>query len=286
MKSILLFLFVILCSIANAQNFAPLKLGNSWMYLIEDGPTITREHWRDVDTNVNIGTNVYHKIVNITDTTQKCFVRCDEKGVYYLTKLGWDLEAPYYKKNFKLEDTLFKQYSVNSFLRITFLGSFSAILFNVSLEIVELNVNRSGINGAYEWWSEEFGQVMERTSEKSEFYAKYIMGCVINGVLFGDTNTVGTEKHQLPVTSSILSQNYPNPFNPSTRIQYTVTTGGPVKLTVYDILGNEIAELVNEYKSAGSHACIFNAAGLPSGHYYYKLNAQRHSQVKKMILMK
>jgi hypothetical protein len=84
----------------------------------------------------------------------------------------------------------------------------------------------------------------------------------------------------------LLSQNYPNPFNPTTRIQYQVSSISQVSLKVYDILGNEVATLVNEEKPAGSYEVEFNAAGLSSGIYFYKLNAGSFVQTKKMILLK
>ncbi len=83
-----------------------------------------------------------------------------------------------------------------------------------------------------------------------------------------------------------LSQNYPNPFNPSTAISYSIAEPGFVTLKVYDILGNEIATLVNEEKSVGSYHATFNAAEIPSGVYIYKLQSGFISLVKKLVLLK
>jgi Secretion system C-terminal sorting domain/FG-GAP-like repeat len=83
-----------------------------------------------------------------------------------------------------------------------------------------------------------------------------------------------------------LQQNYPNPFNPSTKIKYSIAKEGKANLKVYDILGREVATLVNEYKQAGKYEVEFNAANLPSGVYFYKLEAGNYSQVKKMVLLK
>jgi hypothetical protein len=91
----------------------------------------------------------------------------------------------------------------------------------------------------------------------------------------------------------ILYQNYPNPFNPTTSIKYAVSSlpDGKastqlVQLKVYDVLGNEVATLVNEEKSAGMYEVEFNATKFASGVYYYKLQAGDFVQMKKMILMK
>jgi hypothetical protein len=83
-----------------------------------------------------------------------------------------------------------------------------------------------------------------------------------------------------------LSNNYPNPFNPSTVIAYQVPESGHVTLTVFNILGKEVATLVNEEKSAGSYYLQFNAGNLASGIYFYNMKTENYSQTKKMILMK
>ena len=83
-----------------------------------------------------------------------------------------------------------------------------------------------------------------------------------------------------------LSDNYPNPFNPTTMIHYGLPENGFVTLKVYDVLGREVATLVNEYKTAGSYNTVFNGSNLASGVYIYRLTAGSHNMVKKMILMK
>ncbi len=83
-----------------------------------------------------------------------------------------------------------------------------------------------------------------------------------------------------------LSTNYPNPFNPSTVINYSVQEAGVVKIKVYDILGSEVAELVNEMKEAGYHSIEFNASNLPSGVYIYTLQVNEFSASQKMLLLK
>ena len=85
---------------------------------------------------------------------------------------------------------------------------------------------------------------------------------------------------------SELGQNYPNPFNPSTTISYNLTNAGMVTLKVYDILGREIATLVNDQKQPGSYRVTFNGSSLVSGVYFYELRAGSYRDVKKMLLLK
>ncbi|KAB2852876.1 MAG: T9SS type A sorting domain-containing protein [Ignavibacterium sp.] len=88
------------------------------------------------------------------------------------------------------------------------------------------------------------------------------------------------------VSNYALDQNYPNPFNPSTKIYYSIKEEGLVTLKVYDVLGNEIATLVNENKPAGNYEVQFNALQLPSGVYIYTLQVNGFTSSKKMLLMK
>lgn len=90
----------------------------------------------------------------------------------------------------------------------------------------------------------------------------------------------------LAVTDYAMEQNYPNPFNPSTTIRYQIPQCGLVTLKVYDILGKEIATLINEEKSQGRYEVNFNASFLASGVYFYRLNVNDHIDTKKMILLK
>jgi hypothetical protein len=83
-----------------------------------------------------------------------------------------------------------------------------------------------------------------------------------------------------------LQQNYPNPFNPSTVISYSIAKAGNVTLKVYNMLGQEVATLVNGYQAANSYKVNFNASGLSSGVYMYKLSTGSNEIIKKMVLMK
>ena len=85
-----------------------------------------------------------------------------------------------------------------------------------------------------------------------------------------------------------LNQNYPNPFNPSTKISYEIMNPGFISLKIYDLLGREIAELINETKEAGRYTIDFNAAkySLASGIYFYRIKAGEFVDTKRMVLVK
>jgi len=83
-----------------------------------------------------------------------------------------------------------------------------------------------------------------------------------------------------------LAQNYPNPFNPSTRIQYAIPAQAKVVLKIYNVVGQEVATLVDEVLPAGVHSARFDASSLATGVYMYRLTAGDFTSVKKMMLLK
>lgn len=88
-----------------------------------------------------------------------------------------------------------------------------------------------------------------------------------------------------------LNQNYPNPFNPATKIEYALPVEGKVNIVVYDLTGREMANLVNEVKSAGSYSVLFNGSNFASGIYFYRINvigtdSRRFQETRRMVLIK
>jgi hypothetical protein len=105
---------------------------------------------------------------------------------------------------------------------------------------------------------------------------------------FGDFTTVASEDDRAPeLPSSVaLNQNYPNPFNPATTIVFSLQQRTTVRLTVHDLLGREVAVLIDAEQPAGEHSLRFDAMDLPSGVYLYRLDAAGVSLINRMILLK
>jgi hypothetical protein len=99
------------------------------------------------------------------------------------------------------------------------------------------------------------------------------------------TNDVPTAAGGFPTTYR-LAQNYPNPFNPSTAISFSIPSAGITSLVVYNVIGQEVASLLNEFRNAGSYTLSFNASNLPSGAYLYRLRSAGYSATKRMLLLK
>jgi YVTN family beta-propeller protein len=120
--------------------------------------------------------------------------------------------------------------------------------------------------------------------------ANYETGIAPRRVLFKYTEQPDdVSDNPAAAVSFSLAQNYPNPFNPATIIQYSVPamhSGETVSLKVYDILGNEISTLVNEVQPAGQYEITFNASGLSSGVYFYRLTAGNFTGAKQMVLLR
>ncbi|MFH1195028.1 MAG: LamG-like jellyroll fold domain-containing protein [bacterium] len=105
--------------------------------------------------------------------------------------------------------------------------------------------------------------------------------------LFNKGATTGVEDENTTIPKDyVLSQNYPNPFNPTTTIEFAVPKSSNVKLVVYDVLGREVAELINQELNAGYNKVEFDASNLTSGIYFYSLKAGDFSCVKKLMLLK
>jgi hypothetical protein len=107
------------------------------------------------------------------------------------------------------------------------------------------------------------------------------------GVWETKLSLVGVIHHNNNIPFSYtLEQNYPNPFNPITIIRYSVKDAGFVKLSVYDVLGREVEQLVNTFQQAGSYTVQVDGSKLSSGVYLYKLQTEKYSETRKMILTK
>ncbi len=165
-------------------------------------------------------------------------------------------------------------------------------------------VSRSGIasidlsTGAVKPWSPSINGTVSAVTIDSNRKSVYIGGgfstindepasflAAYTDVSIGEPTTINESPEQQP-SSFILSQNYPNPFNPTTTISYSIPTNNYVTLKVFNILGQEVALLVNENLAAGKYTVTFNAGNLTSGVYLYRVEAGSFRSVKKMLLIK
>lgn len=168
-------------------------------------------------------------------------------------------------------------------------------VFILSIGLIEAGQSDStgGINLRWSGWRTFF---MESSS--SSYQIRGAMGEFLAGVSAGSSNSIvvgainglgiltgSLEDMEVP-KSMVLYQNFPNPFNPVTTIRYSISSPVNVKLKIFDILGNEIRTLVNEYQQRGNYSVQFNGSALSSGIYIYRLEAGKFISVKKLTLLK
>jgi hypothetical protein len=136
-----------------------------------------------------------------------------------------------------------------------------------------------------EVWSDTLGLIMSRRYDEGEYN---LVACRINGKIYGSAGYIQTGiSDATPRKQSFrLEQNYPNPFNPSTIIRYTLEKQTYVQLKVYDMLGKEVAILVEGEQKSGLHEVSFSAEGLSAGVYIYRLRSGERTESRKMILLK
>ena len=177
-------------------------------------------------------------------------------------------------------------------------------LFNQPLQSINFPISNAGQIGycvgdsgtilktfnAGESWHNQLSNTSERLNKVFFLDNNYGFAVGDNGIMLRTTNGGGvtsiTEDEILGVLHFELLQNYPNPFNPSTKISWQSPVGSWQTLKIYDLLGNEIATLVDEYKNAGSYEIEFDGTGLSSSVYIYQLIVENYIQTRKMLLLK
>jgi hypothetical protein len=259
-----------------------LKLGNTWIYQNENGYRIKEVI---TDSGVFINNNYYYKIT-VPPNTYGSYLRYDKNdSLYYIYYIGDNVEFPYYKENMSVGDTVHYMHPWGpSFFYVEFESIGNVFDSIVTIRWVTYDFIGLVIHDVI--WTQEFGMLSMRDGVTGNVWYT-LLGCVINGRAYGDTTTVGIDDYYTDKPDNyVLYQNYPNPFNPTTKIRWQSPVSGWQTIKVYDVLGNEITTLINEYKPAGSYEVEFNASNLSSGIYFYKLTAGSFVSSKKMMVIK
>jgi hypothetical protein len=150
---------------------------------------------------------------------------------------------------------------------------------SVQLQIYDIDLCAICKKQPNEYFEDTLKFVFSFKGGKEYFFSKIIP-------ISGEGHPSAVEDEKILPTKYVLYQNYPNPFNPSTAINYQIPVAGNVILKTFDVLGNEVAILVDKYNPAGNYAIVFDASKLSSGIYFYQLKAGEFIETKKMILMK
>ena len=208
----------------------------------------------------------------------------------YFTTIG-----PVVVDNFEISEQDTNSFTLQYELRND--GS-TASAFKITARVSTSDTNVINTKGKLSFGNIDPGQV-KGTSVGLEYFTQNNPGSIDFIVhIFSDGRFFWSDSFTVDIVTGIaeneinlpieytLKQNYPNPFNPATRIKYQIPDAGLVSLKVYNLLGEVVATLVNEEKSAGTYAVEFDATGIPSGIYFYKLQAGSFIETKKMVLLK
>jgi hypothetical protein len=262
------------------ETFFPHKVGNMWVYEYLSPPEVAGQIVYMVLTRDSIGADGSHYLFFNNQSAPE--YRIDTlNNVFWLPmtflnylryKLGADScqawENP--QSGSQRWAWVARVESLAVFLRPTAVKVFRYAPGNpCSLGALEEHKLASGFGLIYTW--------------REPYDVMYLRGCVIGKDTFGIVTSVGDPTDGLP-KNFVLHQNYPNPFNPKTVIRYQLSEGSHVILKVFNLLGQDVATLVNESKHPGVHRIEWNAEGYPSGVYYYRLLTHKFVTTKKMLL--
>ena len=280
-KNIIFIYLLILTNSLYGQNYFPLEIGNRWDYLVTDQPmtqfptthnltvevvgNIQMPNGKEYFVTSNFGF-LGSKYLRIKDDSLFCFNIEDSTDclIMVLNKMRnlQYLSCQYDTMNLASIDsrTIFSQPDTQQ-------TQVSKI--HISFELSK----KFGLIDSDDW----------RFSTYEEWY--YLSGCIISGKEYGSLLSI-KDKEERNFSPIELRQNYPNPFNPTTIINYSIPKQSLVIIKVYDVLGIEVASLVNEDKTVGSYSVNFNASKLTSGVYFYRMQAGSFVETKKLILLK
>lgn len=291
MKSSLLLLLIIFSGLLYAQEPFPLKLSNSWT----TRDFFFRPNYKRtvIDSGITIENKKYFKIqslnAGIPITEFIYYSRLREDGYYVNIDSINFFERTYFKEDPKIGDYWYNEYPGGGYrYHYTVIDTGYYLIFGRSTKIFIVSVTDSILNFNEQYWSVDFGLIQYTVEDEFAGYLYWLSGCVIDGVVYGDTSLtiVSVDDNTIPLKYFSLKQNYPNPFNPVTFIDFYLPKRTWVQLKIYDLLGNEITELVNEEKEAGNHQIVFDGSKLSSGIYFYNLFANGYQETKKMALIK
>jgi len=284
--------------------YLPLKIGNVWVYnwVSLFGTTQVDQGQVRIAVTSTVQSNG-HNYYNLEQTGTPCAcaqptnspflyqlnnpIRIDSStgNVFWKssTNCGWHFgESLFDSLKMEADTTV----STNCFL-VSHYDSDPIVLFGSNYPSTYVGMNIMTY-GTFRRYVKGFGLATSHQNGSNSTSCTYsLAGCVLNGVVYGDTTITGI----YPIFSEIpkvyaLSQNYPNPFNPVTIINYQLPVSNHVKLAIYDVMGREIAVLVNEHLNPGTYEAEWDGTNYPSGVYFYKLITAEYTETRKMVLVK
>lgn len=261
-----------------SQSYYPTKKSNVWNYSLSNSiKKIT------VLADTLFPNGKYYAVLSEPDILYAQYVRTDSQFVYYYDPYQ-SKEIPFFKLTGKVGDVT--EVRFRNYGNVTITKMDSALVFNEKIHLISYFIG--GMATIKVTLSDKYGMI------SADIYADppapwpeityNLIGCKINGQTYG--KLVSAKPPDVVPTETKLFQNYPNPFNPITKITFQIPNESKVVLKIYDLIGNEIATLVNEVVSAGFHEILFDGSKISSGIYFYSLVTNNNIITKKLILIK
>lgn len=297
-------LLSIICTNLYSQSYLPLESGNKWFF--KHGECSGSPVYSQCDTSILVS-NVtadsvmpnglrYFSVGGIFIGLEEWF-RSDTNWVYvysYQDSLGF-IDLPIFNLHSNVGEIY--NYGKEYYQTTTLVTRDTLIIFNEKIEVLEFNLE-TGLDVSNKFkLSEKFGFIKHDNIGYGGWSYSNLIGCIINRKSYGYVTNVEQNENVIPLKIE-LHQNYPNPFNPTTSIGFGIAEKTNVRLAVLNVLGEEIKVLLNEEKEVGYHSINFTGSDLPSGIYFYSIQAvpatstpkgqagQVFIDTKKMILLK
>lgn len=278
------------------STYLPLSVGNKWFYntVVSGGfPTIYGNFIMSISDEKYISGKKYYKCENYWESYDTIWIRYN-KLTGYLVKydslfLDCEKEVNLFKFNAIPGDTIRDLCTINSYSCVSLQDT---TLFGITSKIKMFNITNNGWAIYVRNWHffKNIGPIFNSSVSGRNIIihsTQTLKGAIIDGVIYGDTTLIGisTISNTIP-KSYLLFNNFPNPFNSSTKIQFQIIKSDFTKLSVYNILGEEINILVNRFLQPGKYEIDFTSLNLASGVYFYRLTAGDFTQTRSMILIK
>ncbi len=306
MKTFFVYIILILLSIPHELyttdttfvNYFPLEIGNTWTYRYESsswpGYYETYDYKITVTDTSTIKNHFYYIFYNSHDSSYKYYRLDSSTGFIY----QYIFSGCYNSEHEVSVDSLAAK--LNNTFKKTCFWLFTTCTDTANYQIFNLNTKSKKYT---EQWTFTDYRIYYKGIGLGKIYSGIVnphtsitthtlLGCKINNQIYGDTNLTLIYSHNNYIPKKFdLSQNYPNPFNPKTKIRFGIPSNvkretSNVKLKIYDLLGREVAILVNEELKPGTYEADWDGSNYSSGVYFYKLEAGDFTETKKMVLMK
>jgi hypothetical protein len=280
MKQIIILSLVLFTRLV-AQDYFPLEVGNTWIYYVNSYFPDTMTYHVSDSLNIDHVKYFLYGMFLPSEYNFKDTIRKDAEGNIWKKVNGVDY--------------LWFDFTKDSGAVYTFPDHNSSYYYNV--EVVDKNFTLQTNRGNYSHCIKFLFDIPQFVDDEVFYSFAPEMGIIemYGGdgpqLLLDSASIIRTPNGIIYEQSSSsnlfeLTQNYPNPFNPSTTINYSIPKTSFVTIKVYNILGKEIATLVNQEKLQGNYDIEFNASGLPSGIYFYRMQAGSFVSTKKLLLLK